>query len=403
MTAHHSLTFNVCLKGATFHEPFLGTNTRTVYVPATMEKQVLLSIVLRIVFHLILFVLFVHFYLIEQMGDYIAGRATTTSRLEQVTQSEFPTITICMDPPLKPSVVSKYGFKSAGEVSMKDIPNTTLLEKLKVLSYILNQDFSIKIIDEDWKETNLIDGENEKFFIEPVITYLQGICFKMEPKFIVKNKWIDIWLQIEFKNIEIDLDQPSHFVLYLTSPNATLNIATAIWPQYLPGKVKVPFNTQKVTIIKYDRTIEYTFKIGVKNSSKCMAKVIQESECKNKCCHISGCSLPICNSSIDFDCVWGKYALGQQCLSQKHSLAYPPTLLESPIYQDTYYNFSSPFGIFMISSATDTNQIVEEIDVITLAGLIGSVGGSLGMFFGFSLTSYLLFAIEKFTKKIFKP
>ena len=57
----------------------------------------------------------------------------------------------------------------------------------------------------------------------------------------------------------------------------------------------------------------------------------------------------------------------------------------------------------MISSATDTNQIVEEIDVITLAGLIGSVGGSLGMFFGFSLTSYLLFAIEKFTKKIFKP
>ena len=50
-----------------------------------------------------------------------------------------------------------------------------------------------------------------------------------------------------------------------------------------------------------------------------------------------------------------------------------------------------------------TKQIIEEIDVITFAGLIGSIGGSLSMFFGFSFTSYLLFTIEKFTTKIFKP
>ena len=91
-----------------------------------MEKQAILSIALGIVSYLILFILFVQFYMLEQMGDYIAGRTTTTSRLEQVEESEFPTITICMDPPLKQSVVSKYGFKSAGEVVVEDVPNTTL-------------------------------------------------------------------------------------------------------------------------------------------------------------------------------------------------------------------------------------------------------------------------------------
>ena len=38
-----------------------------------------------------------------------------------------------------------------------------------------------------------------------------------------------------------------------------------------------------------------------------------------------------------------------------------------------------------------TKEIREEDDIITLPGLIGSVGGSLGMFFGFSIANYLLF------------
>ena len=50
---------------------------------------------------------------------------------------------------------------------------------------------------------------------------------------------------------------------------------------------------------------------------------------------------------------------------------------------------------------SNSKQIVEEIDVITLSGLIGSVGGSLGMFFGFSITSYLSFVIERLSKKVF--
>ena len=95
-----------------------------------MEKQAIFSIVLRLISHLLLFIFFVQFYLIEQMGDYMKDRATTSSRLEQASVSEFPTITICMDPPLKPSVMSKYGFKTIGEVvKLLDLITTGRLGK----------------------------------------------------------------------------------------------------------------------------------------------------------------------------------------------------------------------------------------------------------------------------------
>ena len=334
------------------------------------------------------------------MGDYIAGRTTTTSRLVQVSETEFPTITICMDPPLKPSVMSKYGFKSLEEVVINDVPNATLLETLEVLSYRLNLDFSMKITryNQDNKDIDLKLGENEFFFIEPVITFLQGICYKLAPKFQVNNERVTIVdFHIQLKSGETNQDQPSHFVVYLTSPTATLNIAANIWPQYLPGKVKVPFNSGKISIFQFDKVIEYTFKNGVQNTSECMKQVISKSDCSNECCHISGCSLPICNSTKEFDCLHGNIKLFKKCFLQKHSFAYLPDLEESPVYGQNL----SASGVFIVSTTSNTKQIIEEIDVITLSGLIGSIGGSLGMFFGFSITSYPLFAIEKFTKKIF--
>ena len=188
---------------------------------------------------------------------------------------------------------------------------------------------------------------------------------------------------------------PSHFTVFLTSPTATLNIATDIWPQYLPGKVKVSFNAQKLTIIKYDRAIEYTFKNGVENSATCIESIIEASEC-NKCLYFSGSSLPICNSTKDFQCIWPYYKYWQKCLLQLHPVAYVPQLNEVPIFDPNI----SASGVFIISAASETKQIIEEIEVITLAGLIGSIGGSLGMFFGFSITSYLALAIEKLVKSV---
>ena len=47
-----------------------------------------------------------------------------------------------------------------------------------------------------------------------------------------------------------------------------------------------------------------------------------------------------------------------------------------------------------------TTEVKEEVEVITTADLIGSVGGSCGMFFGFSISAYVLFIMEKILDRI---
>ena len=152
----------------------------------------------------------------------------------------------------------------------------------------------------------------------------------------------------------------------------------------------------KITNIKY-RAIEYIFKTGVDNSDECITKIISDSKC-SKCFYVSGTSLPICNSTQDFVCIWSLYNHWQKCLLNKHVFAYVPQMNKIQMYE----NNSNTSAVFYISAASKSKQIMEEIDVIMLAGLIGSIGGSLGMFFGFSFTSYLSILIEKLIKKMFK-
>ena len=358
-----------------------------------MEKQAILSLCLRIVSHLILFVFFVQFYLMDEMGDYMADRITTTSRFEEVSELKFPTITICMDPPQKPSVALMYGFETLFDINRKDVPNTTLYERFEVLSYILNKDFSIKIKRFDKQEIDLLVGDNDNYFVEPIVTLFQGICYKIDSKFKA-TIFTTVTLRV-YLNDSIN-EKPTHLVVYLTSPDATLNLATDTWPQFLPGKVKLSFDdTRKITVITY-RAVKYTFKTGVENSSECVTEIIEKSKCKNSCFSVSGSSLPICNSAKDYDCILSYYPQWQKCLLQKNTVAYVPKRNENLLYG----NMSSEVKI-RVSARTQGKQIIEEIDVITLSGLIGSVGGSLGMFFGFSITSYLSFVIERFVKKVF--
>ena len=81
------------------------------------------------------------------MGDYIADRITTTSRFQEVKISDFPTITICMDPPQKSAIAKSFGFKSLQDIHIKEVANHTV-RNLHFLS----------------KNSTLISRENCRFF-----------------------------------------------------------------------------------------------------------------------------------------------------------------------------------------------------------------------------------------------
>ena len=119
--------------------------------------------------------------------------------------------------------------------------------------------------------------------------------------------------------------------------------------------------------------------------------------CPSKCALVSNAGLPICQSIEDIACIYEhakKLNLWSKCNMKNRALTYNGDVTKWDKYQKdnvTYLN---------IDISNSTIEIHEEVDVITMEELIGSLGGSLGMFFGFSFFAYILFLVDKCIAKV---
>ena len=78
---------------------------------------------------------------------------------------------------------------------------------------------------------------------------------------------------------------------------------------------------------------------------------------------------------------------------KKRALTYPGEITKMI---NTMKNQSSrTLTLFEIGIFSFFKLVKEEIDVITFADLIGSLGGSLGMFFGFSISTCVIYLLDK--------
>ena len=145
------------------------------------------------------------------------------------------------------------------------------------------------------------------------------------------------------------------------------------------------------------QTIEYLYDEGLENSEDCWKTHLKNSNC-TLCQPYSLANLPMCNTSQEVTCIWNasdkKNNLEEICNAKKKFLSFYGDLMKVNPSSGTILDF-------FISSLT--KEIKEEIDIITLSDLIGSVGGSLGMFFGFSMSASAFYFMEKcITKIMFK-
>ena len=86
-------------------------------------------------------ILFVMFYMQAQMSDYIKKRTTMTTRFEMLDELEFPTMTICVEGGMKPSVKDEYGLSENHEFWF----DSNSYGPSENLSYILSREFTIGI------------------------------------------------------------------------------------------------------------------------------------------------------------------------------------------------------------------------------------------------------------------
>ena len=340
------------------------------------------------------------------MSAFIKGRTTIAQRIEKVPALEFPTILICFDPATKLSVTKKYGFVNKNDIFKKNVKNSTLSEVFDNVTFLLNRDVQIKNYNgEILKEgLNIIQEYhgNEKslhFNLEHIRTFTFGTCQKLEPKFEVTSAPIRIRISI-ILNQSIDVtDMPESFDLLFLSNQTWLGILDSIWPQIVPQRFKVEFKKEYTTFLL--KTTDQYFQSDKKDIEHCVIYFFQKRNCSYLCNILSFPKLPPCQTAEHNSCMtkglWDEEEYLDCYKTDKVTSYALHDRMETPLYSDrNVYETEIFIGIFTMEKV-----IKEEVLVLTLPDLIGSIGGSLGMFFGFSMSTSIFYWLNKMFNKLF--
>ena len=332
--------------------------------------------------------------MLDQMNDFLKGRSTVTFRLEETARIEPPTVTICPKPPLKKAVAIQYDFEDSDHLFLKDVPNVTFEDRFQNLSYLLNQDYQIVLVEKQLK-IGLLEGqvniESRDFEVIAIQTYHHGTCYKIQPNF----ELIEVPFALRFEISTLKLDGPEKFVIYLTSNDTWQGIVTSTWPQYNPSKIYLKLNAYMQYSVKMK---EYRFSEGVDNAEQCWRNSIITNHCNHQCRIVSNVDLPICNSTQDVRCTYrSSFQNGTQkaCNTRKQGYLYEGKATSKEKYKEDNV---TELRIYMESM---TKEIREEVALITMPDLIGSLGGSLGMFFGFSFSAYAVSLLHHIINQFF--
>ena len=144
---------------------------------------------------------------------------------------------------------------------------------------------------------------------------------------------------------------------------------------------------------------------GTENFTTCMEDIISTFDCPKKCSSFylsSVLTLPPCSSLDEYICVGRKLYLSENvkkmydCHKPKYAKLYMPRANPwqrsgKPNVTQLYFYFES-----LVVLHKDENYVIGD------GQLIGSIGGSLGLFMGFSFYSYISTALNALINKLYK-
>ena len=351
---------------------------------------------IQCVLYLILLIVFVNFYLIDEIVNYTKGGITLSSRTEHVEYLAAPYMTLCLQPPFKPAMLLKHGLPE----DTKNVNDLYLalqaieMELYENLTYELKKDFDIKleVLKNGDKSAEQIDFETQK-----VVTHRNGLCHLIQ--YNVNASTNDDKIRLYFSYKGFDYDTPKSANVLLSSPHGWHGIVVDDWPLFDPTILKIPIERQQVQrawTTKVSQT-DYHYMTGTTDFEQCLLEQItRHSLCKTNCYPLLFNFLPnytLCNSE-EMNCMYNllaeKRKYRYECLCEKKNIQY-----KASIYPSYKLNTTTTDFAFVFYFDKGTKDIKEEILIITTGSFIGSVGGSLGLFLGFSFFTYLSGIIEK--------
>ena len=386
-----------------------------------------MKVVLRVTKAIILIVLlaFFYYYFFLDVFTKFKSRRTNVATREELYKKEgtikgikSPAITVCLSPSLKSSVLKKYNltslttFQSHSQSKFKDL-NLTFSALLQEAAFRLNHDYEIKIGSRYLPEAalplkignNQVDvGDEGKKNIEvqEIQSPMFGFCVLIMTNFTL-GVHEHYPFSIRMKENVGNSYPVAH--LYFTSRYDYLGVVSGVWRNLKPCKVEVNFahGTTIIDLKETRRTFVECDEFSPYHSfHDCFAKKFQgllpNSKCLNRCSSIIFQAYEVYLNKTLFErectleeekCLFGTNGILKnmlhivdECPLQCNLTQYIATLTHSGNINMDEDGLNS--ADFILLSGSNSITVNEEYWVYDTTGLIGAIGGSLGLFAGFS-------------------
>ena len=326
---------------------------------------------------------------------------------------------IFMDDVWAKFIESKSGFAESEQL-IKELPEFTLCftkPELPRTNYEYGKDFKIlydigyvnyrkQVLLEEGKKSNVsINEVTEVVHFEKLISFWFGNCYKVTS--IYESDYTSLMRSIVlYFNQTID-DLPT-LVSFITSGKNSYGAVYNDWKNGKLTKVEIEEGLTKIYSLKAE---QYNYlsdssnsKCGNESFYECWGRLLSKKlEGKpNKCSPFSLPNLPLCKTKETYDMereiVFQNIIKNDLCPKLCKTLGYSG--FETWNKEIIYYYPNATFGLgYLLSNMATTH---EEYLIYDVVDMIGSVGGSLGMFTGFSFTGVISFLIILLKKGIGK-
>ena len=196
--------------------------------------------------------------------------------------------------------------------------------------------------------------------------------------------------------------------LIVASNESWYGLATDDAPHFEPTQINLEFKPNLKTFVKLTSPTRITFMNGVQNITKCVDDFLKTLNCSVICYPLYFnylTNLPVCKNYQEANCMEKEYYIEsennlkyQMCLKPTQRLEYRWRVS----YDDETVVNNRSMKIWFYVVALNL-KLSEEVLVIGLTDLLGSVGGSLGLFLGFSFYTYISDFLSYFCQKISTP
>ena len=355
---------------------------------------------------------FAHFYLFDILDKYQKKSTTFTFKRESLKEPTWPAITICPQTPMKTEILTKK-YKLNHHDFFND-RNKTLTKSLWDLydeaSFKLNQDFKMEVFinQRGWNKIkvgeNLISNGSESIMVEEFPTQSRGLCYAL----LLANVQMSLTDSVAIK-ITYQAEYEQHgMIFHFSAENSRHNLIWKTWPHVQKLSYSMAFDSIVTNGKVMDlQETEWQFYNGNENcnngcgADQCLTwnDLIDGIDCEMICLPVIWKGLFKNATNVKCDKLKENRCMVQRFLDLRETKVkncQPPSneIEYGATFEMPPKKKKKPNMLELRIHYEDSRTVKKEVRIYDEASLIGTLGGFLGLFVGFSFYDTLCCLFE---------